>query len=298
MRVHPTMVPVAPPARVGARLVQRGVHRGRRGRRADVLRPRRRRRAHRVARCSATSSTRRRTCVEGRKGATIGTLAPQADPRRSTRSSRSSTCSSRWPTGPVCSPTIAGEFGEHGVSIQSMQQSGHRRRRPAHLRHPHGARGRPARDGPRALRDVDAVAPGRLGAAGDRRRGVSATAAGRGPGSSRRTASTCPVTDAHAGRSRCSRATRRCSTRRGSRSELGLDVYLKVEGANPTGSFKDRGMTMAISKAVEAGAKVVVCASTGNTSASAAAYAARAGLIVRGRDPARARSRSASSRRR
>ncbi len=60
--------------------------------------------------------------------------------------------------------------------------------------------------------------------------------------------------------------------------ELGLDVHLKVEGANPTGSFKDRGMTMAISKAVETDAKVVVCASTGNTSASAAAYAARAGI--------------------
>ncbi len=59
---------------------------------------------------------------------------------------------------------------------------------------------------------------------------------------------------------------------------LGLDVYLKVEGANPTGSFKDRGMTMAITNALETGAKVVVCASTGNTSASAAAYAARAGL--------------------
>ncbi|HET9730550.1 MAG TPA: threonine synthase [Acidimicrobiia bacterium] len=57
-------------------------------------------------------------------------------------------------------------------------------------------------------------------------------------------------------------------------------VLLKVEGANPTGSFKDRGMTMAISKAVEDGAKVVVCASTGNTSASAAAYAARAGLLA------------------
>jgi threonine synthase len=56
-------------------------------------------------------------------------------------------------------------------------------------------------------------------------------------------------------------------------------VMLKVEGANPTGSFKDRGMTMAMSKAVEEGAKVVVCASTGNTSASAAAYAARAGLL-------------------
>ncbi|MGV9774008.1 threonine synthase [Streptosporangium sp. NPDC003464] len=58
----------------------------------------------------------------------------------------------------------------------------------------------------------------------------------------------------------------------------GCDVYLKVEGANPTGSFKDRGMTMAISKAVEDGAKAVICASTGNTSASAAAYAVRAGL--------------------
>ena len=58
----------------------------------------------------------------------------------------------------------------------------------------------------------------------------------------------------------------------------GCDVYLKVEGANPTGSFKDRGMTMAVSKAVEAGNKAIICASTGNTSASAAAYAARAGL--------------------
>jgi threonine synthase len=58
----------------------------------------------------------------------------------------------------------------------------------------------------------------------------------------------------------------------------GCDVWLKVEGANPTGSFKDRGMTMAITKAVEEGSKAVICASTGNTSASAAAYAARAGL--------------------
>src|SRR5262245_45066718 len=57
-------------------------------------------------------------------------------------------------------------------------------------------------------------------------------------------------------------------------------VLLKVEGANPTGSFKDRGMTMAISKAAEEGAKVVVCASTGNTSASAAAYSARAGMLA------------------
>ncbi|MGY1592556.1 threonine synthase [Geodermatophilus sp. SYSU D00708] len=59
----------------------------------------------------------------------------------------------------------------------------------------------------------------------------------------------------------------------------GCEVYLKVEGANPTGSFKDRGMTMAITKAVEEGSQAVICASTGNTSASAAAYAARAGLV-------------------
>ncbi|MDQ1688381.1 MAG: threonine synthase, partial [Frankiaceae bacterium] len=57
------------------------------------------------------------------------------------------------------------------------------------------------------------------------------------------------------------------------------DVYLKVEGANPTGSFKDRGMTMAISQAAQEGAKAVICASTGNTSASAAAYAVRAGMV-------------------
>lgn len=63
-------------------------------------------------------------------------------------------------------------------------------------------------------------------------------------------------------------------------AEIGSDakVWLKIEGAHPTGSFKDRGMTMAISKAAEAGARAVICASTGNTSASAAAYARRAGL--------------------
>jgi len=62
-------------------------------------------------------------------------------------------------------------------------------------------------------------------------------------------------------------------------SELtGCEVYLKVEGANPTGSFKDRGMTVAITHALASGLKAVICASTGNTSASAAAYAARAGL--------------------
>ena len=60
---------------------------------------------------------------------------------------------------------------------------------------------------------------------------------------------------------------------------LGNNIWLKVEGANPTGSFKDRGMTMAMSKAAEDGAKAVICASTGNTSASAAAYATKAGML-------------------
>jgi threonine synthase len=61
-------------------------------------------------------------------------------------------------------------------------------------------------------------------------------------------------------------------------SRTGCDVWLKVEGANPTGSFKDRGMTVAVSRALEEGARAVLCASTGNTSASAAAYAARAAI--------------------
>ncbi len=57
-----------------------------------------------------------------------------------------------------------------------------------------------------------------------------------------------------------------------------VELYVKFEGLNPTGSFKDRGMTMAVTKAVEEGARAIICASTGNTSASAAAYAARAGI--------------------
>jgi len=60
---------------------------------------------------------------------------------------------------------------------------------------------------------------------------------------------------------------------------VGPKVYLKYEGLNPTGSFKDRGMTMAISKAIEGGSKMVMCASTGNTSASAAAYSAKSGQL-------------------
>lgn len=60
--------------------------------------------------------------------------------------------------------------------------------------------------------------------------------------------------------------------------KLGIELYGKIEGANPTGSFKDRGMVFAVAKAIEEGAKCVICASTGNTSAAASAYAARAGI--------------------
>jgi threonine synthase len=63
-------------------------------------------------------------------------------------------------------------------------------------------------------------------------------------------------------------------------ARTGARVYVKFEGMNPTGSFKDRGMTMAVSKAVEHGAKAIICASTGNTSASAAAYATHAGITA------------------
>ncbi len=59
-----------------------------------------------------------------------------------------------------------------------------------------------------------------------------------------------------------------------------VDIYVKYEGLNPTGSFKDRGMTMAVTKAVDEGSKAIICASTGNTSAAAAAYAARAGITA------------------
>src|SRR5213082_832292 len=68
------------------------------------------------------------------------------------------------------------------------------------------------------------------------------------------------------------------SPRLSERVGRGCEVFVKNEGTNPTGSFKDRGMTVAVSKAIERGARALICASTGNTSASAAAYAARAGI--------------------
>ncbi|NOZ24776.1 MAG: threonine synthase [Nitrospirae bacterium] len=82
-----------------------------------------------------------------------------------------------------------------------------------------------------------------------------------------------PIITLHEGNTPLVRAVNLCD-----RVGINLKLYFKFDGANPTGSFKDRGMTMAISKAVEESSRAVICASTGNTSASAAAYAARAGL--------------------
>ena len=99
----------------------------------------------------------------------------------------------------------------------------------------------------------------------------------RGAASSRSTATGCR-SDRRRRSSRCARAAPRWCRAQDLSELTGCEVHLKVEGANPTGSFKDRGMTMAITKAVEEGATAVICASTGNTSASAAAYAVRAGM--------------------
>ena len=87
-----------------------------------------------------------------------------------------------------------------------------------------------------------------------------------------------PVTDATPAADARRRRSRRSSAADGSaRRWASRNLYLKVEGQNPTGSFKDRGMVVAVAKAAEAGARAIVCASTGNTSASAAAYGAAAG---------------------
>ena len=234
MRVHPAMVPVAPPAGVGARLVQRGVHRGRRGRRADALRPRRRRRARPRRRCSATSSTRPRTSSSGRTG--------RHDRRRS----------SRKPIRPIDEvesqfylllevadrPGVLardrGQFGAHGVSIKSMQQRGIGDDARLDLHHP------PAREAD--LRATLARAarrrrgpPGRLGRCGSwaRTTDVSATRR-RWPGLIEAYREHLPVTDATPVVTLLEGNTplaRRAAHRRAGRASRGC--YLKVEGAEP-----------------------------------------------------------------
>ncbi len=173
---------------------------------------------------------------------------------------------------------IAGVFGAPPGVDRVRAAEGPGRRGPPEHRHPHGARagdaGRPRR-GPRARRRRPRAVGHPRASATTRDHG---RAPGAGPGSSRPTAPTCPSPRPPPS-SRSSRAARRSSRRPALSERLSLQVFLKYEGLNPTGSFKDRGMTMAISKAVEEGAHAVICASTGNTSASAAAYAARAGIL-------------------
>ena len=148
---------------------------------------------------------------------------------------------------------------DEGVSIaQLSQQVAERQRRPRR-RHrtsaPLGARRRRARRGSRALARGARRAPSRCA-------------------SSSSAASEAVTAERHAR----ARARRRCCSAPRLSERLGVELWLKWEGANPTGSFKDRGMAVAVSRALERGAPGVVCASTGNTAASAAAYAARAGL--------------------
>jgi threonine synthase len=163
---------------------------------------------------------------------------------------------------------IAAAFGDAGVSIKSVRQDGRGDIGDPARRHPR----RPGGCAAQRRRGPLGAPGGHGGLVGDprrRRRGVSR-------GVIARYRDRLPVTD----------ATPVVTLGEGGTplvpapemSAGGREVWLKVEGANPTGSFKDRGMTVAVSKALEAGATAVVCASTGNTSASAAAYAARAGI--------------------
>ncbi len=186
-------------------------------------------------------------------------------------------------TSPACWPRVAQAFAEQGVSIQTVRQEGrgdaatlvlvthaatdaaldaHRRTKLAQMAFVRRAASVMRVEGDDAVTDVQVPMRTRV----------------RGRGLIEAYRDRLPVTDAHPGghpvrgRHAAGAGAGRCP------SAPAATVYLKVEGANPTGSFKDRGMTMAISKAAEDGAQAVICASTGNTSASAAAYAVRAGM--------------------
>ena len=177
---------------------------------------------------------------------------------------------------------VAAVFAEHDVSIETLRQEGHGDDATLADRHPR-------RRGEGAGRDLRHAAQSRLGASRSRRSCVwweNDTCDDAQP--TTRTHQWRGIIDEYRDRLPVSDATPVISLREGGTplvranvvsERTGCEVWLKVEGANPTGSFKDRGMTMAISKAAEDGARAVICASTGNTSASAAAYAVRAGMV-------------------
>ena len=221
----------------------------------------------------------------GSRGATIGTL--HRTPIRPVDETASQFyISVDAADRPGVLATIAGVFGDHEVSIQSMQQKGHgAEARLIFVTHVarEAAMAATIRRGARARRGGTR----RLGPPRRRRRGVVVSATyWRGIIEAYR--DRLPVTDKtpivtlNEGNTPLVDAPRLSE-------QVGGRVLLKVEGANPTGSFKDRGMTVAMSKALEEGAKVVVCASTGNTSASAAAYAHARRSARRGDHPGRSR---------
>ena len=189
--------------------------------------------------------------------------------------------------------TVAQEFAQHGVSISTVRQDGHGDAATLVIV-THSAPDAALAATIAALRDMAAV---RAVTSVLRVEGLVMSVSPVWPGLIEAYRSRLPVSDSTPVITLQEGATPLLPAPELSR-RTGCDVYLKVEGANPTGSFKDRGMTMAISKAVEEGSQAVICASTGNTSASAAAYAARAGLTCAVLVPDRARSRWASSPRR
>ncbi len=273
------MIPTQPPAGRGRRGLQRGLRRGRGRRPADVLRAGRRRGARPPAPSSATSSRSPATGRRGRRPASDATptcaIRPMAE--TPTRYHVSLDVADR----PGVLATVAREFAAHDVSISTVRQDGHGSDATLVIV-THSAPDAALSATVAALRGLDIV------------RAVTSRAARGGTCDDRehhRTARARRLARAHRGLPRpaagqrrrrrsspCTRAPRRWCRRRAPVARPGASVYLKVEGANPTGSFKDRGMTMAISKAVEEGARRSSAPRTGNTCASAAAYAARAGL--------------------
>ena len=264
--------PAHPPAGQRPRGVQRGLRRERGGRPADVLRPRRRRRADRE-RGARRPGHGGPQPARGRAAAPASRRTPTARCCRWARPSPATTSRIDVDDRPACWPRSPTLFAEHGVSIQTV-----RRRAAATTRSwswsPTGHRRRAGGDRRGAAGDGDRPR-GHLGDAGRRRvERMSSAAAHQWRGVIEEYRDWLPVADEHPGRH--ARRGRHPAGRApaGCRSVTGCEVWLKVEGDNPTGSFKDRGMTVAISVAVDEGAKAVVCASTGNTSASMAAYAA------------------------
>src|SRR5581483_8285668 len=259
-------------------VVQRRVHRGRRRRQPHVLRPGGGRDADGVG--GARRPHRRRPQPRRRQpGRHHGGGGPQARPPHR----RGGVAVLRDGRG----GRPARRAGRHRLGVRRTRRfdqihaaTGDRRRRPADLRHPQGqGAGLRGHDGGRAA--TGARPSG----------GVDPPGRGRGrvTGLPRPRFTAWPgLIEAYRDRLPVSDATPVITLREGATPLLAAPylservdarVLLKYEGLNPTGSFKDRGMTVAISKAVEEGSKAVICASTGNTSASAAAYATRAGLV-------------------